>query len=274
MRRLLSCLLTAALLVSVSGCASKYGTQQTVVNYYPACYDPIKKLRDSEQAVNRQTAGGAAVGALGGALLGLLVTGKAEGAVVGAVAGGATGAVAGNMIAKKQQIADDNRRMASYLQDLEGDISGLDIVSTSARTSLQCYNKQFRMLVKDIKSKRVTRQQAERMFAEIQSGTQEAVNLLGTAETNGRDMERQYREALTQEEQKISVASTPAPAAKHPRTRKTGKDSASSSLRQAQNRTGDLHKRVESIAEEKTAAERQAEAQSHELAEALASSQV
>ena len=36
-------LLTGSLLLS--GCASKYGAQQTKVNYYPQCYQPVSALR-------------------------------------------------------------------------------------------------------------------------------------------------------------------------------------------------------------------------------------
>lgn len=271
MRNLLSCTLIMLLLASMtSGCASKYGPQQTSVHYYPACYRPISTLRESEQRVASSTAGGAAIGAVGGALLGLLASGgEAKGALIGAVAGGAAGAVTGNIMGKHQKIADDNRRMASYLQDIEGNISGLDITSASARAALQCYDRQFRLLLKDIRARRVSRRQAEHMFAEIQSGTREAASLLGSAADNGRNLERQYRDALAQEERRLS-----APAASRG-TRSSASAAASrASLQKAQKRTSDLNRRVDRIADEQTAAQRQADAQSRELAEALASSQV
>ena len=58
------------------------------------------------------------------------------GAVVGGATGGVAGTMAGNIYARKQQEADDNRRLASYLQDLDGDISNLDLAGAAARTSL------------------------------------------------------------------------------------------------------------------------------------------
>ncbi|MBQ7607758.1 MAG: hypothetical protein IJU76_07275 [Desulfovibrionaceae bacterium] len=187
-------------LFCVAGCASKYGEAHTHVQYYPACYRPLYDLRRSETVVQNETAGGAIFGALGGALLGFLSTGKVEGAIVGGVAGAATGAVIGNMAAKKQKIRDENRRLASYLEDLEGDIHQLDIVSASAKTTLDCYENEFQILLNDIKTRRITRREAEERFAEIASGRDEAIALLGRAETYGQDLDHEYDEAFRYEE--------------------------------------------------------------------------
>ena len=35
-----------------TGCASKYGAQQTDVHYYPDCYQPIADLRKAEKSFN------------------------------------------------------------------------------------------------------------------------------------------------------------------------------------------------------------------------------
>ena len=37
-----------------TGCASKYGAQQTDVHYYPDCYQPIADLRKAEKNFIRQ----------------------------------------------------------------------------------------------------------------------------------------------------------------------------------------------------------------------------
>lgn len=263
MRRSLCLLVSAALAVSLSsGCASKYGTQKTEVHYYPACYDPIQKLRKEEKSVTDSTVGGSAVGALGGALLGVLVTGKAEGALIGAVAGAAGGAVVGNQLAKNRQIASQNQRMAAYLNDLDGSIANLNIVSASARSSLQCYDRQFKLLVTAIRKKRVTHAEAQRMFAEIRSGTEEASALLGELESEARDMERQYREALASEEQRL-------------RTTQAGpsRTAAHNELRRAQRSCNTLQGGAKKAAAQKAAADSQLKAQQDELAAVLASSQ-
>lgn len=188
----------------MTGCASKYGEQKTVVNYYPGCYGPIRDLRDREYNVAKTTAGSTAFGALGGALIGLLATGKVEGAVVGAAAGGATGLVAGNIYAKKQQQADDNMRLASYLQDLDGDISNLDVTGAAAKTSLQCYNGKFKELIAAIKAKKISREASAQRFAEIMTGMEEANAILGQVISDARNLSAQYEQAFIQEEQNIN----------------------------------------------------------------------
>ena len=181
---ILPCLVILSLLL---GCASKYGAPQTKVNYYPQCYRPIHTLRAQEHDVAKATGGGALIGALGGALLGFLSRGDLEGAIVGGVAGAATGAVMGNLYAKNQQIADENKRMMVYLEEIEGDIHNLDIVSASATSTLQCYDREFALLLEAITNKAVTRLEAENRFREISQGRDEALKLLGQAITRGRD---------------------------------------------------------------------------------------
>ena len=186
MKKSLMFLLIAMMLVSLStGCASKYAPQQTKVNYYPACYDPIQKLRNSEHDVAKGTAAGAGIGAVAGAGLGFLLSGgKAEGAIAGGIAGLAAGGIIGNQIAKTRQIEDENKRMDAYLSDIEGNISNLNIQTASAKAALQCYDQQFKILLTSVKSKKVSREEAQRMFDEIQSGTKEATALLGQLEAD------------------------------------------------------------------------------------------
>lgn len=206
MSRLIAIFVSLSLILpALSGCASKYGEQKTAVNYYPACYAPIQDLREREHNVAKSTAVGGIIGALGGALVGLLATGKAEGAVMGGAIGGAGGLVAGNIYASKQQQQDDNIRLASYLQDLDGDISNLDINGAAAQTSLKCYNTQFNALLAAIKAKAISRQAAEARFAEIMSGREEANVILGQVVSNARSLQQQYEQAFMQEEQNIQT---------------------------------------------------------------------
>lgn len=214
MRRLGALTLIAVLTLPVlPGCASKYGEQKTAVNYYPACYRPIQDLRDREHDVAKATAGGGIMGALGGALIGLLATGKWEGAVMGGAMGGVAGTVAGNIYASKQREADDNRRIASYLQDIQGDISNLDVVGAAARNSLECYDRQFAVLVREIKDRTITRDAAQARYAEIVSGREEAIAILGNAANHARSLDQEYEKALMAEQQQLQ---TPAKMAQGP----------------------------------------------------------
>lgn len=187
----------------MTGCASKYGEQKTVVNYYPSCYAPIQDLRSREHDVATATAVGGVTGALGGALIGLLATGKAEGAIMGAAAGAASGMVAGNIYASKRKQAEDNIRLASYLQDIDGDISRLDIDGAAATNSLQCYDREFKGLVANIKARAISREAASKRFAEIMTGREEASFILGRIVDNARGLTQQYEQAFNQEEMDI-----------------------------------------------------------------------
>lgn len=199
------CAVIALTFLILPGCASKYAEQRTQVYYYPACYQPIQDLRNNEGNVGKSTAVGAGIGAVGGALIGLLATGKWQGAVMGAAVGGVGGTMAGAAYGRRQQERDDNMRLAGYLQDIDGDISNLDITSAAARTSLQCYDRQFNVLLGQIKSRQITREAAQQRFAEIQNGREEAIAILGNAYQYGSNMNQQYEQAFVSEERQISA---------------------------------------------------------------------
>lgn len=206
MRAITNFLMPFLALALLCGCASRYGTQNTRVSYYPMCYQPIYDLRDRENTVGKSTAGGALVGALGGALLGLLAgDGKWQGALMGAAVGGVGGSMAGHAYGTHQQEQDDNRRMASYLQNLDGDIYDMDISTAAARTSLNCYDKQFKVLLAAIKAGTIDRRSAAARFAEIQSGREEAINILGDAAYMGNSLEQQYEDAFLAEERDMQM---------------------------------------------------------------------
>lgn len=222
-------LLAALSLGGLSGCASKYGQQTTTVNYYPQCYAPIKQLREEENRVAKSTAGGAVGGALLGALIGGLATGKAEGAVAGAAIGGVAGGTVGYAHGKQSLERDQNARMASYLRDLDGDISGLDAVTASARFSIQCYDKQFKQLVAGYKAGRVTRFDLDKSYEEIRNGIGEAERILGATLQNAYERDSQYQAAITDEAQKMGQpvpAASPAPKKRAPKASAAPKDSS------------------------------------------------
>lgn len=252
------------LLFGLGGCASKYGTQNTSVNYYLGCYRPIADLRENEHSTAKGTATGAVIGALGGALVGLLATGgKWQGAVIGGATGGVAGTMAGNIYARKQQEADDNRRLASYLQDLDGDISNLDLASAAARTSLQCYDNQFNLLVAAIKARQIDRQSAAARYAEISSGREEAIAILGNAVQYGRNLDQQYEQAFMSEEQNLA----------QPRSRASGASKAAQGKRNlnvARNRKQVLTQKTRAIEEQKSQAQQASSSQTREINEVMA----
>lgn len=269
MKRYIAMVLAGVLVLPVlPGCASKYGEQRTAVNYYPACYQPIQDLRNRENDVARGTAGGAIVGALGGALLGLLASGgKWQGAVVGGATGGVAGTMAGNMYARKQQEADDNRRLASYLQDIDGDISNLDIAGAAARTSLQCYDRQFNVLLAEIKARTITRAAAQQRFAEISAGREEAISILGNAVYHGKNLDQQYEQAFASEAQQMR---TPQKAAQG----SGAYQQKASTLNAAKKRKQALTQKTASLETERAQAQSTSSSQIREIQEALANQRV
>lgn len=186
-------------LASLSGCASKYGEQTAIVNLYSDCYEPIQTLRSEEHRVAKTTAGGAVAGAILGAVVGGL-TGGTRGAVAGAVIGGVAGGTTGYFYSVHQQNKSENARMARYLQDLDGDISGLTIATASARKAIQCYGQKFDMRLAQYKEKAITREQLEESYTEIKSGLDEAQRILGKVLLSAQESDAQYQAALDEEE--------------------------------------------------------------------------
>ena len=264
MRRLLALILPIPLLLSgLVGCASRYGEQKTTVNYYPGCYRPIQDLRDREHDVAKGAGGGAAVGALGGALLGLLLSGgKWQGAVAGAATGAAAGGIMGASHAQAQRERDDNKRLAAYLQNIDGDISDLDITSAAARTSLQCYDQQFALLIKDIKARTIDRETAAKRFAEISSGREEAIALLGDAAAHARNLDQQYEQAFASEEQNIARQASVQGAAKQKQK--------AQAIKVARQRKQTLTQKTAALDREKSEANQITSRQTQEINEALA----
>lgn len=236
MRHIFSCTIIAPLLtLSLSCCASQYGSQRTIVHYYPSCYRPIYELRRSEHNVGWATAWSSLFEFL--LELDRYMPDKIH---------------KGDLYRQMRQIADVNRRMASYLKTLEGDISNLDSVSGSARASLQCYDRQFKGLLDDIKTRRVSRAQARQMYSEIRSGREEATALLGHTEHLGSEMDRQYQQALDKE------------------GRQPLNKQARRTLVKAKKQQAVLNKKVGKIAKDRVAAQRRNQAEARELERMLA----
>lgn len=241
-------ILAAFVLSCLGGCASKYGQQTTTVNSYPQCYAPIRQLREEENRAAKSAAGGAVAGALLGALVGGLASGKAEGAVIGGAVGGVAGGAIGYSHGKQSQIRDQNARMASYLRDLDGDISGLDAVTASARFSIQCYDKEFKRLVAGYKAGRITRMDLDRSYGEIRSGIGEAERILGTTLRNAHERDAEYQAAISSEAQRANSAT-----ASQNRTGSTGRASTTS-LQAMQTKKNTYRAKIDDIEATKNAA--------------------
>ena len=221
-------LLCVAVSLLLSGCASsKYGPQITTVQYYPSCYAPINDLRQADSDFNKNVAGGAVGGALVGALVGFLATGNTQGTLIGAGTGAVVGTGVGYAKAKQERIADDNRRMASYLVDIDGDISGMDRATAAASVARDCYSREFNGAVADFKAKRISREELARRYQEIKDGSTEAGNILGAVIASASEKEQQYQQAIAEEAKKTNQpVPVAAPKATAPSPRHSGKKAA------------------------------------------------
>lgn len=231
----LSTVFCLAACASLLGCATgRYGDQITRVNYYPACYAPLDDLRQADKSFNRTIAASTSFGAIMGAVVGLLASdGKPQGALVGAAAGGALGAGAGYAKAKRDRIADDNQRMASYLRDIQGDIAGLDRASAAARVARDCYNREFAAALAAYKAGKITRGELQSRYEEIRDGCTEASAILGTMLDSAAQREQQYREAIAQENQKMRADSAVNRTSATPKRTKTAASRSTASSRKA-----------------------------------------
>jgi len=184
--------------LGLTGCASKYGEQTAIVALYSDCYEPIRVLRAEENRVAKTTAGAAVAGGLLGALVGGL-TGGARGAIVGGLSGAAAAGTLGYFAAVQSKNKDENARMARYMQDLDGDISGLNIATASARMALQCYEQKFETRLAQYKEKAISREQLQASYTEIKSGVDEAHRILGKVIVTAQESDAKYQAAINEE---------------------------------------------------------------------------
>lgn len=186
-------------LLALPGCASKYGSPRTKVNFYPQCYQPVQQLRDDENYVAKSTAAGAVGGALLGALIGGLTTGKVEGALAGAAIGGVAGGVAGHAYGKNQQAARDRELVQAYSEQLGFEASGMARSTAAARVAQQCYDREFDQAKRDFKARRITKAQFQERYAEIRSGLQEVSFILTERYDTMAKKDVEYEQALAKD---------------------------------------------------------------------------
>ena len=206
-RSLVAILMLCLASVGLSGCASTYGKQTTKVELYPDCYEPIKTLRKEEnRPVNSAVTGAAAAGFFTLATCAIINRDVSASCVGQAAVSAAAGATAGYFLGVQQKSRDENSRMAYYLQDIEGDISGLNIATASARMSIQCYQKKFDASLAQYKKKSISREQLEASYKEIKSGLDESQRILGKVIESAQESDARYMAAI-QEEEKLASRS-------------------------------------------------------------------
>ena len=183
------CTALLAVALALPGCASRYGSPVTKVNYYPQCYRPVQQLREDENTVARSTAAGAITGGLLGAIVGGLASGDVKGAVAGAAVGATAGGVAGNIYGKKQQRTHDQQLLAA----------AMDRQTAAANVAIQCYNQAFDRLVADYKAGRITKDELKDHYAEIRSGLQETSYVLNQRYDSMVKKDAEYQRVLDTE---------------------------------------------------------------------------
>ena len=179
--KLLAAALIGTLLMPL-GCAKK--TELVKANYYPKCHEPLAYLHSRGSGTGKAIAGGALQGgvlsgiatAIAGAIMGNL---RPTGILAGVAAGGAVGGIVGGVGQHSAQEKADNQRMAKYMEEIDGDISKLDIVGAAATASKQCYQRAFASLTQDMRSGAISPSAAGPRFTEITAGLQESDQLLG-----------------------------------------------------------------------------------------------
>ncbi len=185
--------------LSLTGCASKYGTQTTQVRHYAMCYQPVAELRQDENITANSTATGAVGGAIIGAILGGLITGKASGAAVGAAAGGAAGAVGGNIYGKNQEAKRNAEFYTKYANQLNAETASMNRATSAAKIAANCYEKEFKSAIKQVQAGTMTRAQLSERYTEIRSGLEETARILQTTYTNTAEKDAQYQQVMSQE---------------------------------------------------------------------------
>ena len=172
-RRALTALLILGLTASVSGCASKYGTQTVQVKYYPDCYAPIAQMRKDEADKTANTVFGVVVGATIGAAIGSQ-QGGGRGAAIGAISGAIVGGVAANLLTDSIQKKNQAERFAAYSAVLDQDIQGLSNAVAAATLVNKCYENAYYTLKRQYNAGQIGKEEMRARLKELRDGTSDA----------------------------------------------------------------------------------------------------
>lgn len=193
----LSCLLCMflILLLSIQGCVTIPRIVSTA-QYYPQCVAPFVTLQQAHDALIKKTALSAAIGgAIGGAVGGVL-TGSWQGALIGLGIGVAAGAVTGFSYQKYHQIKDHQQRMLAYRGTVTCDLSTCNELQLAAYESVQCYMREFCLLLSRYKQGNISKSDFMDRHAEIQRGMKEIYKLLAEAGMEMSRLNEEFREVL------------------------------------------------------------------------------
>lgn len=179
-KTVLSSLLLILVLIS-AGCAKN--TEQVKAHYYPKCHEPLAYLHERTAGTGKAVAGsivqGGVISGIAAAIAGA-ITGHLR--PIGVLAGVGAGAAVGGIVGGASQHANlekaDNQHLAKYMEEIDGDISDMDIVTAAATVSKQCYSRAFTKLTQEMREGTIDNQTATARFEEIAAGTREADKLL------------------------------------------------------------------------------------------------
>ena len=203
-----------SLTLALGGCAgvqlggpANTVAQTTSVNYYPACYEPVRYLRESDDKMKSAVATGAIGGALAGGLLGALTGGDDAGrnALIGAAAGALVGAAGSYYLEKQKQNAEDSARFAAYGTDIDRATGEYNRTTSAARNAQGCYQKEFQTLVQLRKTRRISDTEGRARFNEIVSGISEANALMAAVDQRIGESLNTYTQAYEEDLKKTGV---------------------------------------------------------------------
>ena len=192
----------------LSGCASQYGPQTTVVQYYPECYAPIAKLREEEKQFVKNVAAGAIIGALAGAAIGGAI-GGGRGALAGAGAGLLVGAGVAAALTKYKQVQDDRERRSYLSRDMAAEAATLDRVGLSAAMAAKCYREHFDQLLAEYSAGGMSKEVFQARALEIISGLNEIATITKSFNGEANLRLQQYQAMLVDEAKKDNTELPP-----------------------------------------------------------------
>lgn len=206
-------LLSAGVLAAqIAGCAAMGATgkvhQSVASNYYPQCYEPVKYLRESDTKMKEAVTKGAIMGGLLGAVTGALVGDddhRGQSAAIGAVGGAIAGGFAGYYQQKKEQIADDNARIASYASDFDHSLNAMNRTIGFATQAQTCYQNRFDSLIAAKRDGSMPADEGRKRLQEIVAGLNETSQLIKAANGRSDTDINNYTKAYEQDLQEVGV---------------------------------------------------------------------
>lgn len=173
----------ALLLVFAAGCAQKQ-SDKVVANYYPQCHEPLAYLNNRHSggtggAVARGAIQGGVISGIAAAIYGAIAGGLRPAGILGSVAAGAAvGGLVSGVSNSQNYNREDEKHLAMYLDQVDGDITGMDLITAAATVSMQCYDREFKQLLVNMKNRDISPMSAQNRFTEIVAGRDEAAQLL------------------------------------------------------------------------------------------------